>query len=263
MRPRGLQSGWTVLVTGASSGLGRCLVLELAGQNCGLVLTGRNRERLEEVRAEALGLGAAFAQVLVADLSAPGGAERLVEAVRSLRIPVQALVNNAGAGRAGPWADSTLGEDRLLARLLMDSPLALTKAFLPMWKREGRGALLNVASTGAFQPGPQTSVYYAAKAFMASWSLALAQEERSWLTVTTLCPGAMKTRFSESAGKRDVWGAPSPEKIARNAVRGWQRGQGLIVPGLANKLLVFVSRLAPPAWTAAGVEILQHSVKKR
>ena len=262
MKVRGLQLGWTVLVTGASSGLGRALALELARKKCGLVLTGRDQDRLKAVSEEALVLGAAFAETLTGDLSVPGGVETLVEAVKSLGVPVQALVNNAGAGKAGPWQEFTLQDDRLLMNLLVDVPLALTRAFLPEWRRQGQGALLNVASTGAFQPGPQTAVYYASKAFLASWSMALAREERRWLTVTTLCPGAMKTRFAESAGKRDIVGAPSPEKIAKEAVRGWQKGKPLIIPGFTSKLLVLASRWLPLAWTAALVELIQLSVRK-
>jgi short-subunit dehydrogenase len=146
---------------------------------------------------------------------------------------------------------------------LIDAPLTLTRAFIPGWRERGRGALLNVASTGAFQPGPQTAVYYAAKAFFMNWSVALAREEHGWLTVTTLCPGALKTGFSAAAGKSEVPGAPGPGRTARIAVRAWKRNRGLVVPGLTNKILVFLSRVAPVAATAAVVEALQLAVRKR
>ena len=263
MKPRGPARGWTVLVTGASSGLGRCLALDLARRGCGLGLTGRDRGRLESVAEECLAVGADFARVFAADLAVEGGAEFLIGEVSASGLVVDALVNNAGAGWAGPWSDSSSQIDRAFVRLLVDTPLTLTRAWLEEWRNRGRGALLNISSTGAFQPGPQTAVYYAAKAFLASWSLALAREERAWLAVTTLCPGALKTGFSRAAGKADIPGAPLPEKTARTAVRAWVRGQRLVVPGWTNQGLLLASRLLPPTWMAAGVEAVQLSLKKR
>ena len=263
MKPCGPRSGWTVLVTGASSGLGKALALELARRKCGLVLTARHAGRLQVAAQEALQTGARSVETVQADLAVEGGLEALVSSIQKRGLTIDALVNNAGAGRAGPWANSTIEDDRSLVRLMVDSPLALTKALLPGWRHQGRGALLNIASTGAFQPGPQTATYYAAKAFLASWSLALAREERQWLAVTTLCPGAMKTRFSESAGKRDVPGAWAPERVARIAIRSWERGRGLVIPGFFNRGLVLFSRLLPPTWMAAAVEGLQLAVRKR
>lgn len=258
MISRGPSRGWTVLVTGASSGLGRCLALDLAQAGCTLILTGRNTHRLEAVAQEARAAGVEVSSI-TADLSVEGGVETLIRALSNETI--DALVNNAGEGHAGPWHKASGETDRALVRLLVDAPLVLTKTLLPAWRLRGRGAVLNVASTGAFQPGPQTSVYYASKSFLLSWSLALAREERSWLAVTTLCPGALKTGFSKSAGKRDVPGAPGPERTARLAIRAWRKGRGLLIPGFANKLLVLVSRTLPPAWVAAAVEALQLSVR--
>lgn len=263
MRPPTPGAGWTVLVTGASSGLGRCLALELARLGCSLVLSGRDTLRLAAVEAEARAQGSPWATSLVADLAASEGVRVLIAAVEGLGRPVDALVNNAGAGRAGPWCDLDAAEEAALLQLLMHSPLALTRALRPGWRTRGWGAVLNVASTGAFQPGPQTAVYYAAKAFVLSWSLALAQEEGRWLAVTTLCPGALKTGFARAAGKIDVVGAPGPERAARAAVRAWSAGRRLVVPGMMNKLLVGASRLLPPTWVAGVVEGLQLAVKKR
>lgn len=260
MRPRGPSAGWTVVVTGASSGLGRALALELARRGCSLVLSGRNKERLTLVEAEVRRAGAPWAASVAADLAAIGGAEALVAGVEALGHPVDALVNNAGAGQAGPWAQASTEDDRRLVRLLVDAPLALTRGFWNGWRRRGRGAVLNVASTGAFQPGPQTAVYYAAKSFLMHWSVALRHEE-PWLAVTTLCPGALKTGFAASAGKRDVPGAPGPGHTARRAVRAWEAGKGLVVPGVFNKMMVFLSRSLPPAWVAVGVDAVQRSVR--
>ncbi len=263
MRHLGPQPGWTVLVTGASSGLGKFVALELARRRCGLILCGRDAGRLKSVAQQSLGLGASLVKSFSFDLATTEGIAALLSSIEALGVPIDALVNNAGAGIAGLWSSSDAAEEKALLRLLVDAPLALTRGLLPNWRKRGKGALLNIGSTGAFQPGPHTAVYYAAKAFVVSWSLALAREERSWLTVTTFCPGAMKTGFSESAGKRNLKGAADPEKMARKAVTCWRKGSGLVVPGLLNKLLVFLSRLLPPAWTAIGVEAVQLSARKR
>jgi short-subunit dehydrogenase len=262
-RKRRLGPGQTVLVTGASSGLGRAIALELARLGCGLVLAGRDRNRLDTAALEALGLGAAEATVVVAELSSREGVNDLLDQLETLGRPIDGLVNNAGAGRAGPWAEGTVDSDRGQLDLLVLAPMALTRHFLARWRALGRGAVLNIASTGAFQPGPHTAVYYAAKAFLLSWSLALAREERSWLTVTTVCPGAMATGFSTAAGKRDVPGAPGPGGTARAAVAAWNKNGGLVVPGFFNKMMVFASRIAPASWTAAAVEAIQRSVSRR
>jgi len=253
--------GWTVLVTGASSGLGRALAVELARAGCFLVLSGRDQGRLEATVHEVEKAGARGTVVLTADLSVASGVAALLAQLDRLDRPIDALVNNAGAGRAGPWSTGSDESDRALVALLVDAPLALTRHLLPGWRERGRGALMNIASTGAFQPGPETAVYYAAKAFLASWSLALAREERSWLVVTTLCPGAMATGFAAAAGKTTVPGAPSPGPVARVAARAWKQNRGLVVPGMVNKLMVFLSRIAPPAWSAAAVEAIQRSVR--
>lgn len=257
---RGPGPGWTVLVTGASSGLGRALALELARAGCSLILTGRDSQRLEQT-AWLVDRPRSEVSVLTADLSSTEGVADLTTQIAQLGRPVDALVNNAGAGRAGLWAEGSSESDSALVGLLIEAPLALTRFLLAGWRERGRGAVLNVASTAAFQPGPQTAVYYAAKTFLMSWSLALAREERSWLPVTTLCPGALVTGFAASAGRRPTPGATGPEGVARLAVRGWQRGRGLVVPGLSNKLTVFLSRLAPPTWSAAVVEAIQRSLR--
>lgn len=258
-RPR---AGWTVLVTGASSGLGRAMALELANRGYRLILAARNPERLATVVAEARQRGIE-ACGWTADLATPAGIQELIDGIRTVGWAVDALVNNAGASRAGRWADGSDVEDQGLQSLLIGAPLALTRHWLPLWRARGRGAVLNVASTGAFQAGPQTAVYYAAKAFLMSWSMALAQEERDWLVVTTVCPGAMHTGFAASAGKVDVPGAPEPGKIARIAIDRWERNRALVIPGWGNRVLVLVSRIAPVSVTARVVDAIQRSVKKR
>lgn len=254
-------ANWTVLVTGANSGLGRCLALELAALGCRLILTGRNASRLEAVATEVQSAGASAAWFSV-DLASAQGVDQLLDEVSVLGWPVDALVNNAGFGLSGAWAEGSREDDRRLVGLLVEAPLALTRAFLGNWRHRGRGAVLNVASTGAFQPGPQTSVYYAAKAFLMSWSVALGHEEGTWLAVTTFCPGAMRTTFASNAGKANIPGAPGPERYAKIAISAWKKNRGLVVPGWSNRLLVFLSRLAPVSVTAAVVDRIQRSVRK-
>jgi short-subunit dehydrogenase len=199
--------------------------------------------------------------VRTGDLSTADGTQAFLESFPEG--PLDGLVNNAGAGTSGPWEKLAAEEVERLLQLLVRTPLTLTRAFLPGWKTRNRGAVLNIASSGAFQPGPQTAVYYAAKSFLTSWSLALAQEERAWLRVTTACPGALKTPFSENAGRQTSPGALDPKRVAQVIVKAWSRGRGLVIPGAANKLLVSLSRHLPPQWVAAAVDRIQSSLKKR
>lgn len=211
MRPFPTPDLGAILVTGASSGLGTQIAFELARQRYPLILTGRNRDRLAEVGQQTRSLGSPTVFPIEADLSLPEGTEDLLGQCRRLDTNIVGLVNNAGAGRAGPWNESSENSDRRQIELLINAPLSLTRAFVGDWEARGCGAVLNISSSGAFQPGPETSVYYAAKAFLMSWSVAL-REEEPWLSVTTLCPGAMATEFSRRAGKSDVPGAADPKK---------------------------------------------------
>ena len=239
------------LVTGASSGIGLELATLLARGGYDLVLVARRRERLEEI-ARAFGeeFGVAVT-ILPRDLADPDSPRAVAQEVESRGLPIEILVNNAGLGVYGPFAQTPLEKERELIQVNIVALTELTKRLLPAMMTRGRGRILNVASTAAFQPGPLMAVYYASKSYVLSFSEALANElEGTGVTVTALCPGPTVTEFQTKAGIEGTHLFHSPlvrdvRSVARAGYRGMMRGRRVIVPGLGNKLLVQSVRFSP------------------
>lgn len=241
----------TALVTGASSGIGLELATLLARDRNDLVLVARTRERLEHV---ARGLGDEYgveASVLPADLADPGAPARIAREIAGHGISIDVLVNNAGFGLHGLFAALPLESQLEMIRVNVTALTHLVGLLLPGMLERRRGRILNVASTAAFQPGPLMAVYYATKAYVLSFSEALASETAgTGVTVTALCPGPTMTEFQKRAGTEKtalftgplVLDAPS---VALAGYRGLLRGEPLVVPGLGNKALVQALRVSP------------------
>ncbi len=252
--------GMTCLVTGASSGLGRALSRELAQRGCRLLITGRQSPELEQTRRECLEVGSPRVELFCADLTVPSERQTLWEWAGHHQ--VEALVNNAGAGVAGLWAEQSSETDAQQLALLLEAPLDLAKRWLWHCRPTGRGYLLNIVSAGAYQPGPYTAVYYAAKAFLSSWSQALSEELKgTGLVVTAAYPGALKTAFASRAGRKPSPWSRQPSFAAKRIISAWERGQVRIVPGVQETWAVFLSRLFPEAWSAHVVSRLQASLQ--
>ncbi|HNX50148.1 MAG TPA: SDR family oxidoreductase [Thermoanaerobaculaceae bacterium] len=259
--------GSTVLITGASSGIGEELARRLAKEGCRLVLVARRRARLETLARELAGTGAAAVHVVAADLAVPGAAAALVEQLDGLGLGIDVLVNNAGFGRSGAFVDIDLAVEQEMIRLNVMALVELCKLLGRRMVARGRGHILNVASTAGFQPGPLMAVYYASKAFVLSFSEALAAELRdSGVVVCTLCPGPTRTGFAARADLgatrlvNRVSRMATASDVAGAALRGLRRGPRLIIPGPMNKLGVFSLRLAPRRWVTALVRRLQEKV---
>jgi short-subunit dehydrogenase len=242
----------TVLITGASSGIGRELARLFAGDGSDLVLVARSEDRLRELAA---GLTAEFgveAQVLAADLTRPGSAAEIAETLSRQGIAVDVLVNNAGFGGHGQVATIGAAGQAEMIEVNVTALTRLTALFLPGMLERRHGAVLNVASTAAFQPGPNQAVYCATKAYVLSFTEALAEEVRgSGVRVTCLAPGATETEFAGRAGmagtrafKLGVMGAGP---VARAGHEGLRQGKTLVVPGLRNRAMAFAVRLSPRA----------------
>jgi hypothetical protein len=251
----------TVLITGASSGIGKELSSLFAADGCRLVLTGRNEERLYAVQQSLQQSHSAQVKVVTIDLSAPGASDELIGGLRREGIHIDVLVNNAGFGLHGPFADMPTADALALIDVQIRSFTQLTSMLLPGMLERGRGGILNVASTAAFQPGPLMAVYYAAKSYVLSFTEALAGELRgTGVRVTALCPGPTRTPFIQRAGlqRSRLFGAGlmDPAVVAKAGYAGFQSGKTVIVPGYRNRLMAASVRFLPRRLLTAVVKRL-------
>ncbi len=245
------------LVTGASSGIGRALADLLAAGGHELVLVARGEERLRETAADLEARHGARAHVVVADLARAEAPERIGEAVDRLGLAIDHLVNNAGFSVYGPFAETDPDAQREVIAVNVTAVTSLARRFLPPMVARGAGRVLNVASTAAFQPGPRMAVYYASKAYVLSFSLALSVEvQGTGVTVTALCPGPSPTGFAVRAGVERAplfkakWLSTDPRVVARAGYEGMLRGERIVVPGMIHKAHDLAVRLVPRSFAA-------------
>jgi uncharacterized protein len=256
----------TALVTGASSGIGRELAKLLAREGHDLVLVARRREALEELARELAVKHGVAVRVIAKDLTAPDSTAEIFDELERERLSVDILVNNAGLGLHGRFWETDLARQLAVIQVNVVALTALTGRFLPGMVARGRGRIVNVASTAAFQPGPYMAVYYATKAYVLSFSEALAQElSDTGVTVTALCPGPTVTEFQAAAGLEDtlLFRGPLVMNAAKVACVGWEgakRGKRVVIPGLANRLLKETVRFSPRRLVTAAAGRMQ---KKR
>lgn len=238
------------LITGASSGIGRALAETFAEHGYDVILSARNVEKMAAHAADLEKWFGIAALVIAADLESPTGAEKLHAEIKRRGIMLTALVNNAGYGTFGEFKDMRLDSQLAMMQLNMTSLVALTGLFLPDLVAT-KGKMLNTASTAAFQPGPYMAVYYATKAFVLSFSEALAAElAETGVTVTAFCPGPTASGFQDKAamhhsamvkGKR----LPTADAVARKGFRAFERGRRVYIPGWKNWILAQLPRISP------------------
>jgi short-subunit dehydrogenase len=232
------------LITGASAGLGAEFARQCRRRGDELVLVARRRDRLEALAAE---LGSCH--VIAADLASPDSAAKLLAEVAALGLEIDTLINNAGFGAAGTFVEAP--PERLLEMIDLNvrSLTELCRLVLPGMLERRRGAILNVASTAAFQAGPYSAVYYATKAYVLSFSEALYEESKGkGVHVTALCPGPTATEFFEVAGSPDgrlAKMATDPKAVVAAGLAGLARNKPIVVAGLMNKVGAFSTRLMP------------------
>ncbi|RMG48677.1 MAG: SDR family oxidoreductase [Acidobacteria bacterium] len=237
------------LVTGASTGIGYELTRLLAADGHDLILVARSRDRLAAVAREMTAAHGVGAEALARDLSRQEDVRSLVQELGGAEVDV--LVNNAGFGSFGPFANTDLETLLAMIQLNVSAVTHLTRALLPGMLQRRRGRILNVASTAAFQPGPLMAVYYATKAFVLHLSEALAEELRGGpVTVTALCPGPTESEFARRAGMEESrlfrrWGVMDAATVARAGYRAMMRGKRLVVPGWTNRFLACAVRFVP------------------
>ena len=256
------QDRWAV-VTGASSGLGRGLAARLADRGMSLVLSGRNEARLGEA-ADEIRRAAPRVKVetVAADLSTPSGVSALLDHVGDR--PIEVLVNNAGFGSYGPFAEADPDREADEVAVDVSAVITLARKFLPGMIARRSGGILNVASAIAFQPAPYQAVYGASKAFVLSFSEALWAEARAaGVTVTALCPGPTRTGFVDALGA-DVGHTAiysrlaEPEPVIEAGLRGLDNGRAVVIPGMRNKVIAAIGRFMPREWlTLVGARLLR------
>jgi hypothetical protein len=245
------------LITGASAGIGLELARIFARERYRVILVARNQRRLDEIAQE---LRPAETHVLAIDLSLPNAPEEIHRAIPT----VDVLVNNAGFGLFGKFAEKSLAEELNMMQLNMTALVALTRLYLPAMISARSGKIMNVASTAAFQPGPLMAIYYATKAFVLSFSEAIANElEGTGVTVTALCPGPTATDFFERAQLQNS-GLVKDRKImdartvAEIGYRALMAGKTLVIPGIGNKLLAQSIRFSPRSMVTKIVRRMQE-----
>ncbi|KAA9399591.1 SDR family oxidoreductase [Haloarcula sp. CBA1130] len=240
-------AGGTALITGASAGIGKALAQEFAARGHDVVLVARSEEKLAQL-AKDLEKRGVTATPITMDLDRPGAAKELYDEVASRGLAIDVLVNNVGVGTYGPFAESDLSEERTQLRLNVMLPVELTRLFLDEFG-DG-GAVINVGSVAGFQPGPNLAGYYASKAYINSFSEALAEELRKTpVDVTVVCPGPVDTEFQERAGMADsAVGSVStntPRAVASAAYEGAAAGETVVIPRRSMRLIDRLVRVTP------------------
>jgi len=247
----------TAVVTGASSGIGADIARELARRGHGVTLVARREDRLKALADELAGAHRVRTEVIAADLTNADSRAELPTQLDARGLTPDILVNNAGFTTMGPVHRADRAGELAMVRTNVEAVVDLCTLFVPGMVTRHRGAVLNTASTAAFQPLPGQACYGASKSFVLSYGRALGAELRgTGVTVTTLCPGPVETGFAEAAGMTDdeagealpkfMW-VPAAD-VARAAVDGLDAGRPVVIPGAANRAAASLAHLAPKGW---------------
>src|SRR5215208_1583293 len=241
----------TALITGASAGIGEAIARELAGRGHGVTLVARREERLRSLATELSDRFGVRAEAIGVDLGSDTARADLPRRLDELGLGVEILVNNAGFGGGEDFAHTD--RERLVSMVELNclALLDLQAVYLPKMVERGRGAVINIASTAAFQPLPGAATYAATKAFVLSLSEAIHEELKgTGVTLTAVCPGPVKTEFAEAAGLEGADQVPgmlwmSAESVAKQAVDAAADGKRAIIPGLLNRAGALTGQHAP------------------
>ena len=258
----------TVLITGASSGIGRELARQFAKRGHPLVIVAPVESELQLVANELQREYGVSVQVIAKDLEVEDAAQEIFDELTEDGVEVHILANNAGHGQRGKFWEICLERHISVIRLNVEAVIRLTRFFLPSMIKRGRGRILNTASIAGFEPGPMLAVYHASKAFVLSWSEALATElEDTEITVTALCPGPVDTDFFPKAEMVETKAfqdakVMAPQEVAEAGVDALFRGERVYVPGGMNKAMVFARRLTPESAQAKMNQHMYDEAKK-
>jgi len=241
----------TALVTGASSGIGYELSRLFARDGYNLVLVARNKQKLNQLADDLRENFRVSTKVIPKDLSITASPKEIFDELQKESTRIDVLVNNAGFNVYGYFSETDLKKELQMIQVHIVSLTCLTKMFLPGMLKQGCGRILNVGSTGSFVPGPLDAVYCATKAYILSFSEAIAEElQGTGVTVTALCPGVTWTRFQKRAQMPEdlrlfKFGAMDAKTVAETGYRGLMKGKRIVVPGIYNKLQMFLVKFMP------------------
>ncbi len=251
------------LVTGASGGIGKAIAECFARDQVDLIISARNESALNQIAADWKVRYGINVTVITADLAKPDGADTLHRNVKQQGLSVDYLVNNAGYGSFGVFSDSSLETELGMMTTNMTALTVLSKRFLPdLIARRGR--LMNVASTAAFQPGPYMAVYYATKAYVLSFTEAIAAElSGSGVSVTAFCPGPTRSGFQDNAEMNHSAlvkdkNLPGAESVGALGYQAMMAGKRVYIPGLLNKIMAFSVRFTPRNVITAMVKLMSR-----
>ncbi|KTD22796.1 short chain dehydrogenase [Legionella lansingensis] len=240
------------LITGASKGIGHALAFEFAKHGHDLLISARNQTLLQDLATSVKQQYAVNVNCIGMDLGLSNSASQLIERIETEGYEIDCLVNNAGVGYLGDFVDMDPHYLNQMLQLNMVTVSELTRYFAKKFIEAGRGKILQVSSTAAFQPGPFMAAYYASKAYVASLSEGLAYELKdTGVNISILCPGPTQTEFFHAASMdesflaRGVLGVMSAEKVAKLAYRGLQKNKLFIIPGFINKTLAYSAAISP------------------
>jgi short-subunit dehydrogenase len=256
----------TALVTGASSGIGLHLAHEFARHGHPLVIVAPVQSELETAAEEFRSEHGVEVRVIAKDLEQENSAQEICDELQAAGVEVDILVNNAGHGFHGKWWELSLEKDLSMIRLNIEAVMRMTKLFLPPMLQRNRGRVLNTASVAGFMPGPMLATYYATKAFVLSWSEALATElDDTPITVTALCPGVTDTDFfekgdAENIKARQSSNVMSPQDVAKDGYKALMDEELFVIPGAANKAMVATRRILPVTTQAKMNEKMNSNV---
>ncbi len=253
----------TALITGASNGIGLELAKIHAKNNDNLVLVARSKGKLEELKADLEKQYKVTVFIVAKDLSLPNAAQDIFDELKNQNISVNYLVNNAGFGDFGLFAETDWTKEEQMINLNITTLTQFTKLFLKDMIKNGGGKIMNVASTAAFQSGPTMAVYYATKAYVLSFSEAIDNEVRpQGVTVTALCPGATESGFQAAAKMEESKlvkdrKLPTSKEVAEYGYKAMMRGKTVAIHGTMNYILANSVRFMPRAWVVKVTRMIQ------
>ena len=258
-----------VLITGASSGIGKEFAYSFGSRGFNLVLVGRNEEALKELTGRLIDNYTIKADYVLSDLSAEGGPKKVYDFCKEREIEVAVLINNAGFGDYGLFIDSDVEKQKKMIDLNCKALVELTYLFVQDMVKNNYGRIINVGSIASFFPGPYMSVYYATKAFVLSFSMALREELKDKnIGVTTICPGPTKTSFAKNADAVnakvfDRFITRDPQGVAEYGYKLFSENRAYGVEGFLNSAAAHAGRLLPLSWSAKLVGFMQSKTRNK